>query len=404
MLIFPWRDWNTIKREGFRTREANILQEIIKDSNVEKVLCVNRSIIPKYLMPVIKKLKPGFFELDNVNTSEIIESTEYKRTFSELKKINDKFYVLDLNYMLPNPKGNKLERIFIFNKILENEIRIAIEYLKLNNYSTMCWDVTRVEIANKYKGKLLIFDVIDNLLEHDQNKKDRNFLEKCYEKINNTSNIIFTVSKSLKDTLFKNHNNTHFIPNGINLDLYKKNDTKKLADLPIGKPIVGYVGLMQERIDIELLEYIIEENQNKNFVFIGPVLSPSYFNSIKEFKNVFFLGSKHHSQIVDYIYGFDVCIIPHKVNEFTKSMNPLKLYEYLAAGKQVITTPVPPSDDFEKVIYIAKDKEEFNYYINESISTPYSKFSKESLGLEIEGHSWSNRYYEMKSKIYQDKG
>ncbi|NRK74389.1 hypothetical protein F3B05_25645, partial [Salmonella enterica subsp. enterica serovar Typhi] len=108
ILVFPWRDWNTIKREGFRTREANILREIIEDSSLNKILCINRPKIPQYLLPLVKVVRKDY--INKVQENLFNEKIVYKTLFSQLTRVNDKFYVLDLNYFLPNPKGNKLER------------------------------------------------------------------------------------------------------------------------------------------------------------------------------------------------------------------------------------------------------------------------------------------------------
>lgn len=397
ILVFPWRDWNTIKREGFRTREANILREIIEDSNVNKVLCINRPKIPQYLLPLVKVVRKDY--IDKVQENLFNEKVVYKTLFSQLNRVNNKFYVLDLNYFLPNPKGNKLERNKFFKTILKREVENALNYIEMTSFDTVCWDVTRIDIANEFKNNLLIFDAIDNLLEHDQNKKDIKFLNNCYKLINNKSDIIFTVSKNLQDTIFKNHKRTRYIPNGIKLSIYKRKVDDRPIDLPKDKPIVGYIGLMQERIDIELLLYLVSKNKQLNFVFIGPVMSPGYFEKLKKYENVFFLGSKHHGDIINYLSFFNVAIIPHKLNAFTKSMNPLKLYEYIAANKEVVTTPVPPSEEYSGIVHIANNYKDFDRFVKLVIEKPFSTFSVEMLEKEIVKHDWSSRYYEMKRFI-----
>ncbi|WP_449598723.1 glycosyltransferase [Niallia sp. Marseille-Q9988] len=273
-----------------------------------------------------------------------------------------------------------------------------MNFLSLDNYLTWCFDLTRIEIANHFKNKLLIFDAIDNLLEHDQNKSDTKYLAHMYKTANDNAQLIFTVSKDLRNKLFINHNNAYYIPNAINIreyqEIHHKSDYYRPSDLPNG-PLVGYIGLMQERVNIDILKECIEKNPLINFVFVGPILSKKYFQPIKHYQNVYFLGAKHHSHIPKYLIHFDICLIPHKVNKFTKSMNPLKLYEYLAAGKEVITTSVPPSSDFKNVIHISDDKKEFSKKISECIKTPYLKFSKEEIMNSVKNEDWNIRLSEM---------
>ncbi|GGB41694.1 glycosyltransferase [Fictibacillus barbaricus] len=390
ILFFPWRDWNSYKREGFRTREANILKTFVKSNKVGKILCINRSTQPKYIEFLLKNRKNYLFKrTKNINT--LTEQILYKRTFSKLTKINNKLYVLDIFYHLPNPKGNRLERNKLFAKILEQEINYAVSIVELGkNYLTWSCDITRSSLVNKFKNRNLVYDIIDNLIEHDQVGRDKEFYKKKYKEIEDISNIIFTVSKSIKAELFSSHGKTYYIPNGIDLSKYhvQKNIENK-------RPKVGYVGLMQERIDVKLLKYVIEKNGDIDFCFVGPILTPKYFKELLKYKNVEFIGAVHHDLIPNYINNFDACIIPHKVNKFTKSMNPLKLYEYLACGKHVITTNIPPAEEFKDIIYITNEYEIFSNYVHDAVYKPYSNFSQEMISNKIKLHDWENKIQEM---------
>lgn len=401
VLFFPWRDWNQMKNDGFRTREANLLLSMVNNPEIEKIICINRAKIPPYIKTLLALKNGKLFSRDpieqkkedNMNIRD--EKVKSKRLFSELKYINDKLYVLDLDYHIPNPRGNKLERFNFFQKLLVKEIQEVIKMVDFEEYITWCFDLTRIQIAERFKKDVMIFDAIDNLLEHDQKKDDYQYNLEMYRFAKNHSELIFTVSKDLKESIFSDHNKTFYIPNAINLESYRQISLTRPEDLPKNKPVVGYVGLLQERIDTEILDLAIQQNYDANFVFIGPVLSKSHFKVIQKYPNVYFLGSKHHSVIPSYLYYFDVCLIPHKVNKFTKSMNPLKLYEYLAAGKEVVTTPVPPSEEYHNVIHICYDKEEFSRKIKQCIETPFKDFKNEEVLETINSEDWSERLKKM---------
>ncbi|MCM2983531.1 glycosyltransferase [Niallia circulans] len=398
ILFIPWRDWDKMKIEGFRTREANILLELLSREDINKILCINRSKIPK----IIKKPIELLVEKGNLKEpikSGFKETTLVKRPFSKIIEVEKKLFILDLNYHIPNPKGNKLERIEFFENILKNEITYAINYLGLENHIVWNFDLSRANTANYFKRDLLIFDAIDNLLEHNDFKNDRRKIAEQYQKVESTCDLIFSVSESIKEDLFKSLEKVTYIPNGVNLRLFRDTPCNIPNDLPRDRPIVGYVGLMQERIDTEGLRKMIMELPNVNFVFIGPVLSPEIFKDIKSIKNVFFLGSKHHSEIATYINSFDICIIPHRVNNFTKSMNPLKLYEYLAASKEVVTTPVPPYESFKDVLHVVEKTEDMSNVINRILSNPYEKFSKTEINKRIAKETWTSRVNLMIKKI-----
>lgn len=393
ILFLPWRDYNQMLRDGFRTREAQILKQMIDSEAVDKVLCVNRPEQPKY----ITKILPAFTN-DNIKglSSERRKHKKiYTTLYSELWQVNEKLYVLNLKYHIPNPKGNKLERLQIFNRLTSAQIQRALLAIEMNSYITWCVDLTRAKIAENFKTSEFVFDAIDNLLEHDQNKKDSSYLKEMYRIVNKEADVVFTVSTDLRESLFHSHPYAYYVPNGIDLRKYKEETFERPADLPKGNPIIGYVGLLQERIDIELLKHIALENSNMNFVFVGPILSLKYFEDIRRLPNVYFLGAKHHDEIPKYLRYFDICIIPHKVNKFTKSMNPLKLYEYLAAKKEVITTPVPPSEDFSDSLHVAREKEEFSMVLQKVNQKPFQKFSEAHLSDIIKQHDWKDKFSKM---------
>ena len=97
------------------------------------------------------------------------------------------------------------------------------------------------------------------------------------------------------------------------------------------------------------------------FKFLGPIYAQKKkINRLKkEYSNIEFTGDINYTQLPLAMKEFDVAIIPHIINDFTTSMNPLKLYEYLSAGKPVVTTGVAGTDEISKYVYLAQDKNEF---------------------------------------------
>jgi len=115
---------------------------------------------------------------------------------------------------------------------------------------------------------------------------------------------------------------------------------KRPTDLPSGKPIIGYSGAIAPWIDWELLKLVIEENPELNFVFVGALFQLNIF-PLKHSRNVFYLGLKPYNELPAYLHHFDVGLIPFLQTAMTKGCNPIKLYEYYAAGIKVLGTPLP---------------------------------------------------------------
>ena len=125
---------------------------------------------------------------------------------------------------------------------------------------------------------------------------------------------------------------------------------------------VGCVGNMGSQIDWELLSYLTQA-ADCDFVFVGPVNSGApqdvLVRQLIDRDNVTFLGAVPHDAIPALIHTFDVCILPYCQNEYTKGINPLKILEFLALGKAVISTPIPAMDDFGTVACFATTREEW---------------------------------------------
>ncbi|MCM3225246.1 glycosyltransferase [Terribacillus saccharophilus] len=403
ILFIPWRDWNTIEVEGFRTREAKILLELIEHSKVNKILLVNRSKQPKYISFILKMI--GRYYLPSTRKNQQEKTILYKDLFSVLSKVSEKLYILDINYHLPNPKGNKLENNKYIRSLLHKKVNKSLDFLKMKNFITWNFDLTRIESANYLKQDLMLFDAIDNLLEHDQSKNNKEYYAEKYQYANEKSDLIFTVSQSNKIKLFGDQDKVHYIPNGINMSLFSQViDIKKNLNIANYDKVIGYIGIMQERLDTELLLPTIKAKSNCLFVFVGSVLNVTLFKDIKKCPNVLFTGPINYEEVPAYLKAFDICTIPHKINEFTMSMSPLKLYEYLAAGKEVIMTKVPPYEEFADVVHPVESAEEFIATIEYIENKPYGKFSEKDIEDKIINHSWENRVSLMMNLIAEKKG
>jgi len=136
-----------------------------------------------------------------------------------------------------------------------------------------------------------------------------------------------------------------------------------------GKKIIGYTGNIESRIDYQLLKAIIEYHPDKMIVMVGPVTTPEHKTvDLTGFPNVIMTGSKRIDELPAYLQYFDCALIPFKKNTLTRSIYPLKINEYLAAGRPVVATDF--SEDirsFEHVIYIGHDRGEFVQLIDQAI-------------------------------------
>ncbi|WP_043929967.1 glycosyltransferase [Bacillus sp. EB01] len=169
------------------------------------------------------------------------------------------------------------------------------------------------------------------------------------------SNVCFATAKQLSDDRASLNPDIHLVPNGAEYEHFAKIQD---VDLPVPEdilsiknPIAGFIGGISEWIDLDLIYQTALQLPEVSFVMIGPVDTDiSIFTNLD---NVHFLGPKPYSSLPAYIHAFSVCLIPFKLTKLTKSVNPIKMYEYLSAGKPVISTPLPEVLNYDGIIQIA---------------------------------------------------
>ena len=168
-----------------------------------------------------------------------------------------------------------------------------------------------------------------------------------------------------------NGRQTVFIPNGVDFDSFA-NPGEEPRDLaPIPHPRIGYCGYLKRQMDWDLLSSLIDRHQDHSWVFVGKLhhadLEP-VISDLDRRPNVFFLGPKSSRELARYPGHFDVTIMPYVKDGYTRYIFPLKLHEYLAAGRPTIGTPIRSLLDFESVVHIADGAEEWSIAIEKALS------------------------------------
>lgn len=107
--------------------------------------------------------------------------------------------------------------------------------------------------------------------------------------------------------------------------------------------------------------------------------------------NLHFLGARPYEKLPYYLKGLDVCIVPFKDNAVSRAASPLKFYEYLAAGRAVVTTPIPDWQYLSSVAWLAKTLDDFLYAIEEALEKAFDQKEQERRLAAVAQHSWQKR-------------
>jgi glycosyltransferase involved in cell wall biosynthesis len=171
------------------------------------------------------------------------------------------------------------------------------------------------------------------------------------------------------------HTNTMLVTNGADVESFKaaRDPQLKLPDdlQNIPSPRIGYVGCIDSRFDSALYLQLAERRPDWNFIIVGPLSGNNLkLASLKQMKNVHFLGSRNRAELPAYLKGFDVCTIPYVCDTLAKSIFPLKFFEYLSAGRPIVSTALPELAPYSRYLHIAHDAGEFENSIEASLANP----------------------------------
>ncbi|MFC2061441.1 glycosyltransferase [Elusimicrobiota bacterium] len=268
--------------------------------------------------------------------------------------------------------------------------------------------------ADKFTGKMneqiIIYELYDDYTTYSNyTRKQLDNIKNLEYELIKTADIVFASSHNLYEKARVHNPEVHLSPNAVNMSNYQQvTDQPEYtpADLEsIRKPIIGYMGGniydRDNKIDFELIYHIALNRPEWSFVFLGPyndLSSRKDLEKVAELDNTHFLGSKSLEELPGYINRFDVCILPWKLTEFTRSANPIKLFEYFACGKPVVSTAIDDLVEFHRqypyLLKIADDKEDFILKTEESLNEDDSSLKARRTEIAKQ-NSWDIRVNDM---------
>ncbi len=173
------------------------------------------------------------------------------------------------------------------------------------------------------------------------------------------TDLVFVQSETLRQRCAP-HRNIHIFPFGVNMEAFKRQLDPAPELQSLKSPIVGYVGGLHRHVDFNLIERVAQEMEG-TVVLVGPVQTD--VDRLKTLRNVVLVGPQPHTRIPQLIRRFDVGIIPYLLTEYTRTVYPTKLNEYLAMGIPVVATDLPEIRRFNaehgEVVAVASSPEAF---------------------------------------------
>jgi glycosyltransferase involved in cell wall biosynthesis len=226
--------------------------------------------------------------------------------------------------------------------------------------------------VRRLSGRLSIYDCIDQFEALIGSERVRRRVRAFEAELCRQVDIVFGITEGLVSARRALNPHTFEVNGAADLEHSRKallETTRVPADLAcLGRPVVGYLGSIDPwKIDVSLLTQIARARPQWQIALVGYVwfgFDPAVFRG---FPNIRLLGPKRHDEFPGYLKGMDVCIMPYPLNEITRNGDSVKCYEYLAAGKPVVSTPVPSARRLSSVVRIADSAEAFISAIEASL-------------------------------------
>ncbi len=253
----------------------------------------------------------------------------------------------------------------------ENHLRSQIKYAlrELNWVPTHLW-INQHEAGHLLDAEIAprsIYDITDDWTKFSGNQSQLELITEQDAGLCKSCDHVIVCSQQLlndKATLVDS-DKLHLIPNGVHVDHYV---TIADTSLPVHsiakqwpKPIFGYTGTVHgDRVDVNLIASVAQAYPSATIAMVGPnLLEQADQQELDQLSNIVFTGSQPYSQLPDIMRAFDVCMVPHRVTPFTESLNPIKLWEYLAAGKPIVSTNVAGFRDYPDLVSVADTSDDF---------------------------------------------
>lgn len=318
--------------------------------------------------------------------------------FKGVRKLDETNYVYTL-FQVP------LHKYSFINSLNKKLIVWQVKQLckKLNINEPILWFLLPhvTPVLGKINEKLSVYYCVDDYAElpgvdkHKIEEMDKTMSEKC--------DLVFVTANPLLEKKSNYGEKVHLSLHGVDFDHFNSVANKEHT-IPeevkhLKSPLIGFFGLIERWIDLDLIKYLATERPDWQFLMIGRLAVED--NPCEKLGNVHFIGAKTYEELPGYAQSFDVSLIPCKNNELIRNFNPLKLREYLAMGTPVVTIFFPEIEEFKNEVSIAYSHEEFLSMIDVELKTN----SSEKIASRVERVrplSWENRYDYIK-KIVDNK-
>ena len=271
----------------------------------------------------------------------------------KLEQLDDNLYLFSPRYFihdLISARSTFLENQNL--KALRKAYQDLTGRLGIDESRPLIWFYHPVQayVTKLFEGSISIMELVDNLTDFSGREDDKtDSQEQAYrDKID----LLLTSTQTTLDKYGQYYKTVWLSGNGLDRATFEKLSRPELMPAAVitayKSPRIGYTGNISDRIDWDMMASVAQAQPDWNFIFVGTVDKSVPMEKLRAYKNIIFTGRVEHDKIPGVLKAFDVGIMPYKANDFFRFSNPLKFYEFAAAGVRMISSNMEWLNNFDK--------------------------------------------------------
>ncbi len=383
-IIANYLDKISLKVMLMPSKYKKVINEMLDSNKYDRVIIWRSSF--GYNVPLFQRPQHIANNLSKNKCLVLYEVTTMTDKIKTIEKLQDNLYLTNFNNIA-------------LNKIIMKELskRNIPKYIQL--YSTD-WKLTVENIENYLNnGFKFIYEYIDDISPELAGTKDipKNITDKYQYAMKNKNVYVVVTAEMLKQDVIKQRGekNLIFSSNGVDTSFFETYDKdfkfeQEFTNILANKKInLCYYGALAKWFDYDLIKEIAKTDKY-NIILFGIKYDESYDENIKNEKNIYFMGPRDYKILKNYAKKMDILCVPFKINNITRATSPVKLFEYMALEKPIVTTDMNECRKYKSVL-IGKNHKDFLKKLEEATKLEKDKEYIKLLQKEAKENDWSNK-------------
>jgi glycosyltransferase involved in cell wall biosynthesis len=286
--------------------------------------------------------------------------------------------------VVPLPGSRLVRRLN--RSILRWQIRRALKRIARGPLQLWSFAPDVAYLVDEFRPERVLYYCVDDFASFSGYDRDQVLRDEAA--LCRRADVVVTTSLALQEAKESLNPHTILVSHGVDYEHFRGAITKpqvEPADLAsIPHPRLGFFGLIRDWVDLDLLAEVARRRPEWHFVLLGD--STVDLGSGGALPNMHFLGRKPYAELPAYCAGFDVGLVPFRINELTRAVNPIKLREYLAAGLPVVSTPLPEVRLLGDLVHVAATADETVAAMERALAS--GRAQAEALSAAMAGETW----------------